>query len=150
MCTVRNVGYSHVPTLPWPNGLSHHSILFYLWGTKCLCYKFCLVFMRLLYISTFSIITIAWKHKATKGVHIVALDPSYRPMPSVPSYSTKIHSFSCLCCYSSVRSLFQRRFYTGVELLFLISISRTIPCPLGYPIAAYVFFVPIFPLFFLL
>jgi len=25
LCTVRNLGYSHVPTLPSPTGLSHHS-----------------------------------------------------------------------------------------------------------------------------
>jgi hypothetical protein len=79
----------------------------------------------------------------------VALDPSYRPVPSVVSYSIKIHSFCYLCYDSSVHSPFKSEFSTEVDLLLPTSISRIIPFPNVYLVTAYVFlFVLIFPLSF--
>jgi hypothetical protein len=113
-------------------------------------YKFCPVLTRLFFISTSSIIIIAWQHKDTKGVQIVALDPSYRPVPSVVWYSIKIHSFWGLCFDKSVHVPFQSDLFTEVDLLLRFSISRISLFPYVQQVDAYVFFcVLILPLPFL-
>jgi len=71
------------------------------------------------------------------------------PVPAVVSYSVRIHSLCCLCCDSSVHSPLQNEFSTEIDLLLRISISRIIPHPKAYPVAAYfLFFVLIFTLCF--